>query len=177
MALSDAKGDVDDRVRDLAASERELEKADFDLRYKTHEAKIVNKAAVAKRTEVGEVPPVVPLGAESAFAMPQTSVHHSFRLRLQHIDESDFKTACVEEFSKPGSCFCTGQSQKLSYSRANVSPSPVMLKLSFLSSITQYLTLTSAKTELSRKPSDAELVLAPCDNERLIAKVEMQCVG
>ena len=56
MALSDAKGDVDDRVRDLAASERELEKADFDLRYKTHEAKIVNKAAVAKRTEVGEVP-------------------------------------------------------------------------------------------------------------------------
>ena len=55
MALSDAKGDVDDRVRDLAASERELEKADFDLRYKTHEAKIVNKAAVAKRTEVGEV--------------------------------------------------------------------------------------------------------------------------
>lgn len=57
MALSDAKGDVDDRVRDLAASERELEKADFDLRYKTHEAKIVNKAAVAKRTEVGEVRP------------------------------------------------------------------------------------------------------------------------
>ena len=57
MALSDAKGDVDDRVRDLAAAERELEKADFDLRYKTHEAKIVNKAAVAKRTEVGEVPP------------------------------------------------------------------------------------------------------------------------
>lgn len=55
MALSDAKGDVDDRVRDLAAAERELEKADFDLRYKTHEAKIVNKAAVAKRTEVGEV--------------------------------------------------------------------------------------------------------------------------
>ncbi len=55
MALSDAKGDVDDRVRDLAASERELEKADFDLRYKTHEAKLVNKAAVAKRTEVGEV--------------------------------------------------------------------------------------------------------------------------
>ena len=55
MALSDAKGDVDDRVRDLAASERELEKADFDLRYKIHEAKIVNKAAVAKRTEVGEV--------------------------------------------------------------------------------------------------------------------------
>ena len=53
MALSDAKSDVDDRVRDLAAAERELEKADFDLRYKTHEAKIVNKAAVAKRTEVG----------------------------------------------------------------------------------------------------------------------------
>lgn len=52
MALSDAKSDVDDRVRDLAAAERELEKADFDLRYKTHEAKIVNKAAVAKRTEV-----------------------------------------------------------------------------------------------------------------------------
>ena len=42
-------------MRDLAASERELEKADFDLRYKTHEAKLVNKAAVAKRTEVGEV--------------------------------------------------------------------------------------------------------------------------
>lgn len=67
MALSDAKGDVDDRVRDLAASERELEKADFDLRYKTHEAKIVNKAAVAKRTEVGEVAPHTPLPAKSAF--------------------------------------------------------------------------------------------------------------
>ena len=60
MALSDAKGDVDDRVRDLAASERELEKADFDLRYKTHEAKLVNKAAVAKRTEVGEVQLLIP---------------------------------------------------------------------------------------------------------------------
>lgn len=67
MALSDAKGDVDDRVRDLAAAERELEKADFDLRYKTHEAKIVNKAAVAKRTEVGEVTPHTPLPANSAY--------------------------------------------------------------------------------------------------------------
>ena len=77
MALSDAKGDVDDRVRDLAASERELEKADFDLRYKTHEAKIVNKAAVAKRTEVGEVLPTALLVADCAFALTQTSVQCS----------------------------------------------------------------------------------------------------
>ena len=77
MALSDAKGDVDDRVRDLAASERELEKADFDLRYKTHEAKIVNKAAVAKRTEVGEVAPIALLVADYAFALEQTVVQRS----------------------------------------------------------------------------------------------------
>ena len=81
--MSDAKGDVDDRVRDLAASERELEKADFDLRYKTHEAKIVNKAAVAKRTEVGEVLPTGLLLADCAFALVQSSA--------QHRDEVDCK--------------------------------------------------------------------------------------
>ena len=101
MALSDAKGDVDDRVRDLAASERELEKADFDLRYKTHEAKIVNKAAVAKRTEVGEVLATVPLSCE--FTLSEASVQHGNRLRLPCSDALDCKTASVAEYSK-GSC-------------------------------------------------------------------------
>lgn len=39
-SLGDAKIDLDERVRDLASLERDLEKADFDARAKAHESKV-----------------------------------------------------------------------------------------------------------------------------------------
>ncbi|KAK9841337.1 hypothetical protein WJX74_004103 [Apatococcus lobatus] len=54
-SLGDAKIDLDERVRDLASLERDLEKADFDARAKAHESKIVTKAAKTKRLEADEV--------------------------------------------------------------------------------------------------------------------------
>ena len=41
-SLGDAKIDLDERVRDLASLERDLEKADFDARAKAHESKVTD---------------------------------------------------------------------------------------------------------------------------------------
>ncbi len=46
-ALGDAKVDLDERVRELASLERDLEKADFDARAKAHESKVRRKIMVA----------------------------------------------------------------------------------------------------------------------------------